>query len=169
MTKFACTVLFVMTATPVFAESTDDHEQVKALPARFCQAWVMHDGNELAKIMSPNIDFVNVGAIWTHGRDVAIYHDRILKGRFRVSTITPLATSTNFIRRDMAVIRWSWRIDGEQAADGKPQPTRYGLMTMIAEKYGKHWLVTNAQNTNAGPARSEADGLEIPIMVPRQP
>ena len=42
-------------------------------------------------------------------------------------------------------------------------------MTMVAEKRNGSWLVTNAQNTNAGPRRSEADDLNVPIIVPRNP
>jgi uncharacterized protein (TIGR02246 family) len=162
-------LLFLVTATPCLAQSAADRAQVQALPDRFSRAWALHDGHELAKMMSPDVDFVNVGAIWLRGEDFATYHDRILKGRFKSSTNVPLATDARFLRPDLAIVRWSWRIEGETAADGSPQPTRYGLMTMVAEKRNGSWLVTNAQNTNAGPRRSEADDLKAPIIVPRNP
>ena len=42
-------------------------------------------------------------------------------------------------------------------------------MTMIAEKHETHWLISDAQNTNSGPAIPEVDGLKLPIEVPRTP
>lgn len=119
--------------------------------------------------MSPDVDFVNVGAIWLRGADFETYHSRILKGRFRGSTNTPLQVNVRFMRPDMAAVRWSWKIEGERMADGSIAPTRYGLMTMIAEKRSGRWLITNAQNTNSGPYRPEAQGLNAPITAPRVP
>lgn len=168
MRAFAGVVLIVF-ATPCLSQTAADRAQVEALPERFSRAWATHDGRELAKIMSPDVDFINVGAIWLRGGNFAVYHDRILKGRFKSSTNVPLQTNVRFLRPDIAVVRWSWRIDGETAADGSPQPSRYGLMTMVAEKRNRAWLVTDAQNTNAGPRRSEADDLKAPIIVPRNP
>ena len=162
-------LLLLVTASPALGQTASDTRQVQALPERFSRAWAMHDGHELAKMMSPDVEFVNVGAIWVRGGDFATFHDRILKGRFKSSTNVPLAVDVRFLRPDIAIVRWSWRVDGEAAADGALQPPRYGLMTMVAEKRNGSWLVTNAQNTNAGPRRSEADDLKAPIMVPRNP
>ncbi|MDB5450806.1 MAG: hypothetical protein JWQ52_1934 [Phenylobacterium sp.] len=156
-------------ASSARAGPSEDLAVVSARPQRFSEAWAQHDARGLAAIMSKDVDFVNVGAIWLHGRDFEAYHDRILKGRFKASTNRPLATKVSFIRPDIAVVRWSWKIDGEALADGTPAPTRYGLMTFIVEKRDGKWLITNAQNTNAGPQRAEADGLDLPILVPRNP
>ncbi len=162
-------LLLVLGATPCWAQTTADRAQVQALPERFSRAWALHDAHELAKMMSPDVEFVNVGAIWLRGADFATYHDGVLKGRFRSSTNVRLATDVRFLRADLAMVRWSWRIEGETGADGAPQPLRHGLMTMVAEKRNGSWLVTNAQNTNAGPRRPEADDLKAPIIVPRNP
>ena len=154
-------------AAPATAQSQEDRETVARLPARFSQAWANHDGHQLAALMSPDVDFVNVGAIWLRGPDFETYHSRILAGRFRDSTNTPLAIDVKFLRRDIAAVRWSWKIEGERLADESFAPARYGLMTMIAEKRNGRWLITNAQNTNSGPRRPEAEGLTAPVAAPR--
>lgn len=159
----------LVAASSAHAQAPGDLQELSRLPQKFSEAWARHNGHELAATMSSDIDFVNVGAIWLHGSDVATYHDRILKGRFKNSTNSPLQTKVRFIRPDIAVVRWSWKIDGETLADGSPAPVRFGLMTMIAEKRGDKWMVTNVQNTNAGPHRPEADDLEQPLVVPRNP
>jgi len=143
---------------------------VTSLPASFSAAWATHQGDELAKLVSSDVDFVNVGAIWLHGKaDFAKYHSRILAGRLGTSTITPLATDVRFVRADLAFVRWSWRIDGEKDGSGVATPVRYGLMTLIAERRRGKWLVVAGQNTNSGPARPEAADLTAPISVPHAP
>jgi uncharacterized protein (TIGR02246 family) len=167
--SICCAFAALAMASSARSAPADDLRIVSALPQRFSDAWAQHDARALAAIMSKDVDFVNVGAIWLHGADFETYHDRILKGRFKASTNRPLATKVSFIRPDIAVVRWSWKIEGETLADGMPAPTRHGLMTFIAEKRDGRWLITNAQNTNAGPARPEADGLALPLPVPRNP
>jgi uncharacterized protein (TIGR02246 family) len=64
--------LFCLVITSVFfayakAQTKSDEMMVRGVPQAFIAAWAKHDGHELAKIMSPNVDFVNVGGDWLHG------------------------------------------------------------------------------------------------------
>jgi uncharacterized protein (TIGR02246 family) len=156
-------------ASPSFSHSKVDSAALQAIPRQFCAAWARHDGHELAKLMSPDVEFVNVSAIWLHGADVETYHSRILTGRMKNSTLTPIEIKVGFLRPDLATVRWSWMDQGDVDRAGTAMPPRYGLMTMIAERRHGHWLVVAAQNTNAGPARAEASDLQSPITVPHSP
>jgi uncharacterized protein (TIGR02246 family) len=152
------------------ADPKQDEISVRALPVAFSAAWAKHDGHELARIMAEDVDFVSVGATWLHGRaDFEKYHTRLLSVRFKDSTLTPVETAVRFIRPDLALIHWSWTIQGDKNADGSVRPQRSGLMTMLAEKHKGSWLVAAAQNTNAGPAGGspEAQDIKSPIAVPR--
>ncbi len=163
-------ILAIIAVVPARAQTTPDAAMVERLPASFSAAWATHRGDALAKLVSDDVDFINVGAIWLHGRsDFAKYHARILAGRLGASTITPLATDVRFLRANLAFVRWSWRIDGEKDSRGAPIPSRYGLMTLIAERRRDMWLVIAGQNTNSGPARPEAADITGPILVPRTP
>ena len=162
-------VLALAVASSSFAQSKADTDLLRAIPDQFSAAWARHDGHELAKLMSPDIDFVNVGAIWLRGRDFETYHSRILTGRMKNSTLSPVEVAVGFLRADLATVRWSWKDQGDVDSAGAPMPPRYGLMTMIAEKRAGHWLVVAAQNTNAGPPRAEAADLRSPIAVPHSP
>jgi uncharacterized protein (TIGR02246 family) len=136
--------LFVVTG----AAQSPNEQVARNLPQAFCQAWNHHDGHALAQIMSEDADFVSVGAVWFHGRaDFEKYHSRLLSGRFAESTSTPPETRVRFLRPDVALIHWSWRIEGDKNFDGSPRPKRFGLMTMLAEKRGDAWLVVAARNT----------------------
>ncbi len=159
----------VLTSAPAAAQTKADQKALRQLPIAFGEAWAKHDGHALAKIMSEDVDFVTVGATWFHGRrDFETYHTRLLNGRFKGSTITPLETSVRFVRPDLATVRWSWAIEGDRDPDGTLRPKRFGLITMLAEKRKGKWLVLASQNTNAALQPSpEASDLIPPIAMPR--
>jgi uncharacterized protein (TIGR02246 family) len=134
------------------AQSKADEVAVRNIPRAFAAAWAHHDGQQLASIMSEDVDFVDVGGDWLRGRtDFALYHSRLLSVRFREARITPLQTSVHFLRPDEAVLHWTWRIEGDRNFDMTPRKPRFGIFTMIAQKKGGEWLVTVAQNTNRIP------------------
>lgn len=159
----------VLAPAPASAQSKADEKALRQLPIAFGVAWAKHDGHALASIMAEDVDFVTVGATWFRGRrDFETYHTRLLNGRFKGSTNTPLQTSVRFIRPDLATVRWSWAIEGDKNSDGTLRPKRYGLMTMLAEKRKGRWLVAAAQNTNASAQSSpEASDIKSPIAMPR--
>jgi uncharacterized protein (TIGR02246 family) len=162
-------LLAAVAAAPVAAQTSGDSEAVRALPRRFCDAWAKHDAHQLAAIMADDIDFVTVGATWTHGRpDFEKYHSRLLTGRFKESSNTPLEIAERFLRPDLAVIHWTWSISGDKNYGGTPRPQRYGMMVMVAEKRNGNWLVVVAQNTNRVEATPppELEGISTPIPVP---
>lgn len=152
------------------SEATRDGA-LHALVNSFCDAWNRHDGHALAAIMAEDVDFVNVGARWFHGRrDFETYHTRLLSGRFAQSQTGALDIKSRLIRKDLAAIHWSWWIAGDKNADGTARPKRFGLMTLIAERRGGQWQVVVAQNTNLiFGAAPEEEGLASPIQMPESP
>lgn len=161
--------VLLLLAAPAVAQTASDTREVEQLPARFGEAWARHDGHALAALMADDEDFVTVGASWLHGRaDFETYHTRLLEGRFSTSTIAPLEQRLRFLRPDIAVLRWSWRIEGDRNFDDTPRLPRAGLFTMIVEKRDGTWQIVAAQNTNAGPGTApENEGLVFPITMPR--
>src|SRR5437899_8312067 len=119
--------------------------------------------------MADDVDFVTVATTYLHGRsDFEKLHERVLSGRFKDSTNTTLQDTVRFLHPDMAVIHWSWKIEGDRNMDGTPrQQPRYGMMTMVAEKRNGAWLVVVAQNTNAVLGiPPELRDIQTPIPIP---
>jgi hypothetical protein len=83
--------------------------------------------------------------------DFALFHRRLLSGRFRESTITPLEIAVRCLRPDQAVLHFSWRVEGDRNQDLTLRKPRFGLFTMIVEKRRGEWLVAVAQHTNWSP------------------
>jgi uncharacterized protein (TIGR02246 family) len=161
-------LLLFVTSSNLNAQTKADEEAVRKLPQANCDAWNKHDGHELAKIMAADVDFVTVATVYLHGRaDFEKFHTRLLSGRFKDSIFTPLETTVRFLRPDMAVVHWSWKMRGDKNFDGTPRPPRFGLMTMVAEKRGGAWEVVVAQNTNALLGTPpELQDIKTPIAVP---
>jgi uncharacterized protein (TIGR02246 family) len=161
-------VLVMAAALSVSGHTDADEREVHKLPKTFAEAMTKHDPHELANIMSGDVDFVTVGAMWLHGRpDFEKYHARLLSGRFSELTLTALQIAIRFLRPDMAIVHWSWRITGDRNIDGTKRQPRYGMMTMVAEKRRGAWFVVTAQNDNSIPgAPPEAEGIANPIPIP---
>jgi uncharacterized protein (TIGR02246 family) len=154
----------------VHAQTKADEAAVRNIPQAFAAAWANHDSHQLAKLMSDDVDFVNVGADWVHGRtDFERFHTRLLSGRFKESTLTPLEVRVRFLRPDQAVLHWNWKIENDRNQDLTTRKPRLGLFTMIVEKRDGQWLVIVAQNTNRIPAPHpdpEMEGITLPIVFP---
>jgi uncharacterized protein (TIGR02246 family) len=149
---FAFIGLFMAVASPVSNQAGPDGEAVRKLPQAFADAWAKHDGHELAKMMADDVDFVTVGATWLHGRpDFEKYLVRLISGRCKESSITPLQTAVRFLSPDIAVVHWSWTLTGDKNPDGTARKRRYGLMTIVAAKRNSAWLVVASQNDNSFP------------------
>jgi uncharacterized protein (TIGR02246 family) len=168
MKHFFCGLLLFLLAVGANAQTKADEEALRGLPQAFHDAWAKHDGHELARIMADDVDFVTVATTYLHGRaDFEKFHVRLLSGRFKESTITPLQTTVRFLRPDMAAIHWSWKIEGDKNADGTLRQPRFGMMVMVAEKRAGSWLVVVGQNTNAilG-VPPELQDIKTPIAIP---
>jgi len=164
-------VTLLVAAGAGHAQNKNDEAAVRNVPQTFAAAWAKHDGHQLAKIMSEDVDFVNVSAEWLHGRaDFELFHTRLLSGRFKESTLTPLEISVRFLRPDQAVLHWSWRVEADRNQDQTLRKPRFGLFTMIVEKRDGAWLVAVAQNTNWTPPPNpdpEMEGIKLPITFPK--
>jgi uncharacterized protein (TIGR02246 family) len=165
---FAFLCFFLTHTSNLLAQSKPDEEAVAKLPQEFCDAWAKHDGHALAQIMADDVDFVTVATTYLHGRaDFETFHVRLLSDRFKNSTITALKSTTRFLRPDIAVVHWSWKMEGDNNPDGTARPPRYGMMTLVAEKKNGNWLVIVGQNTNAilG-VPPELQDIKTPIAIP---
>jgi uncharacterized protein (TIGR02246 family) len=161
--------IFVFAPCVVYAQNKADEAAVRHVPQAFAAAWANHDGHQLSLIMAEDVDFVNVGGDWLHGRlDFERYHSRLLSGRFKESTLTSRETVVHFLRPDLALLHWSWALTGDRNEDLSAREPRMGIFTMVVEKRGGEWLVVAAQNTNWIPGPNpELDGISPPIAFPQ--
>jgi uncharacterized protein (TIGR02246 family) len=169
MTRIAGLLLLICLATSTLeAQTKADEEAVRKLPQIHCDAWNKHDAHELAKLMADDGDFVTVATVYLHGRaDYEKFHARLLSGRFKTSVFTPLETTVRFLRPDLAVVHWSWKMTDDKNYDGTDRPPRFGLMTLVVEKREGAWQIVVAQNTNSLLGTPpELQDIKTPIAIP---
>jgi uncharacterized protein (TIGR02246 family) len=160
--------LICLAGTTMRAQTKADDEALRKLPQLHCEAWNKGDAHELAKLMADDGDFVTVATVYLHGRaDYEKFHARLLSGRFKNSSFTPLETTVRFLRPDMGVVHWSWKMTGDKNYDGTDRPPRFGLMTLVVEKREGSWQIVVAQNTNSLLGTPpELQGIKTPIAIP---
>jgi hypothetical protein len=67
--------LFVVVIPPAKTQTKADEEAVPKLPQAFSDAWIKHDGHELAQMTAGDVDFVTVATTYLHCRsDVEKFH-----------------------------------------------------------------------------------------------
>jgi uncharacterized protein (TIGR02246 family) len=164
-------LLLLLLFVPCFAraQNKSDEDAVRAIPQAFVAAWAKHDGHQLAAIMAEDVDFVNVGGDWLHGRaDFEQYHSRLLSGRFKDSELSSRDTVVRFLHPDLALLHWSWGLEGDKNENLSSRKPRMGIFTMVVEERHGEWLVVAAQNTNWMPGPNpELDGIKSPIVFPQ--
>ena len=167
LTQVSVLPLFVACLN-INAQTKADEDAIRKLPQAHCDSWNKHDAHELAKLMADDGDFVTVATVYLHGRaDYEKFHARLLSGRFHNSTFTPLETTVRFLRPDMAVVHWSWKMSGDINFDGTARTPRFGLMTLVVEKRDGAWQIVVAQNTNALLGTPpELKDIKTPIAIP---
>jgi hypothetical protein len=81
--------------------------------------------------------------------------------------ILVLDAAVHFIHPDLAVLHWTWSINGDGGEDPRTHAPRRGIFTMLVQKRGDAWLISVAQNINERPGPNpELDGIKPPIAFP---
>ena len=165
LNRVAVALVAAVIAAPVEAQNPADEAALRNLPVAFVAAWAARDATALGAIMTDDVDFVNVAAMHVKGRpDLVKLHAGLFAGRFKNSTNTLVDSSVRFLRPDIALVHWHWKLTGDLGADGTPRPFRSGLMTLVAEKTAGKWLIAATQNTDAMPPPSA-----LPPPLPLRP
>jgi uncharacterized protein (TIGR02246 family) len=125
----------------------------EALVDGFVRAWNSHDMRAFAGLFTDDADFVNVAGMWWKGRaEIQAKHEESHATRFKTTHLTSTGVSVRLPRADVAVIHFTWELTGQLDGEGKPVPSRRGIIQMLAVKQADGWRITAAQNTNAAPA-----------------
>jgi uncharacterized protein (TIGR02246 family) len=128
---------------------TDDEVGVRAVVRGFEDAWNRHDMDAFAKLFATDADFVNVfGARWIGRHVIKQHHFASHATIFKTSVLTMGDTTIRFLKPDAAAARSVWHLGGLGSKDGKPAPTRTGILTHVLERIDGRWLIVLSQNTD---------------------
>jgi uncharacterized protein (TIGR02246 family) len=140
--------------------SAADRKGVEAIVDGFGAAWNRHDAKALAALFTEQADFVNViGLHWKGREEIERAHAEIHATRMKNSHLAILSRSARPLSSDVVLVHATWELEGDTGIEGKPLPTRKGVLSFVVARQGGRWLAESAQNTdivplpNAPPAR----------------
>jgi uncharacterized protein (TIGR02246 family) len=121
---------------------------IEAVTAGMIEAWNRHDMEAFGILFIESADFVNIFGDWLKGRDhIVTEHAARHRSMFRAARLTIHSTDVRNLRPDIAVVRSRWQMDGLQDPDGKPAPSRTGLLMHVMERGDGGWRIVATQNT----------------------
>lgn len=126
----------------------------RALAAAFIQAWNTHDMIAFGKLLTQDVDWVNVDAGRGKGHETVVQgHVRVHAGKFKDSVMTLNKVEVDVLRPDVALVHVAWGLRGDRNDDGTPREPREGLFTWVTVKEGDAWKIRASHNTNRNVVR----------------
>lgn len=124
----------------------------EGLVAGFARTWNAHDIESFIQLFTKDADFVNVVGDRLDMARLQTELEFVHTTFFKASSIAPTSVSTRMVRPDVAVVHFTWQLDGQVDAQGNPVDRRHGIVTFVAVKAEDGWRITALQNTNlSGP------------------
>ena len=151
------------------AQTKADDAAVHNLPQAFAAAWAAHDGHQFgeAHVRRRGLRKHRWRLAAWKTRLRALSHAAAFRPFQRVDPHPSDTAAVRFLRPDLAVLHWSWRVQGDRDEDLTPRKPRFGIFTMLVEKRSGEWLVVVAQNTNWIPGPNpELNAIKPPIVFP---
>lgn len=159
MTRLVAAIAILATGiasgqTSTSAQEAKPEEVIRVLAAAFESAWNTHDMQAFGKLLTEDVDWVNVDAGRGKGREMVVRgHARVHAGKFKDSVITVKSVEVSLLRPDVALAHVSWGIRGDRNDDGTPRQPREGLFTWVIVRDGATWKIRASHNTNKNPVR----------------
>lgn len=124
----------------------------EALVDGFVRAFSTHDADAFGRLFTEDADWVSVAGIWVKGRaDIQAEHQKAFATFFKTATLASTGTAVRLLGPDVAVLHFSWELNGQLDPEGKPRAPRRGMITVVATKQADGWKISAGQNTNALP------------------
>jgi uncharacterized protein (TIGR02246 family) len=128
----------------------DDEAAIRRLGAAWDAAWNTHDTEALARLVTPNVDFIHVMGGWLGGRDAfERYHRERHADVFKASATRTKGMAIRAMTPDICIVHRNWQMVGDTDRNGAARPApRDGIITWIVRRDGANWLIDAAHNTN---------------------
>ena len=129
-----------------------DPQEAQAVARAFAEAWNRHDMEAFAALFSARADFVNViGLHWSGRAEIKRAHEALHATRMKRSRLTIQATSSRWLRPEVALVHATWELVGDTGLGTTPQPARHGVLSLVLVRDSGRWLIEAAQNTDIVP------------------
>ncbi|HXQ27454.1 MAG TPA: SgcJ/EcaC family oxidoreductase [Candidatus Acidoferrales bacterium] len=154
-TKFllvALSLLFLPAAFRAQSGTSDDEKAIREIESQWEAAWNHHDPAALARLATPDTDFINIRGAWAKGRDQM---EKAQTARHQTTEKDSVwktdEVDIRFLTPDVAIVHVYWFLSGERNADGSPGQPYLGVFTRTEVKRDGQWLIAASQATEVSP------------------
>ena len=158
MKRLISSMMLLLVATARMGAQEDarnsraDEASIRAAMSGLVDAWNRHDMEAFAAGFAEDADFVNaIGLYWRGRAEILKEHQALHATRMKDSHLTVAETTVRFLRPEVATVHIRWELTGDTGLEGKPLPTRRGMMTQVLVKTRDKWLIAVSQNTDIAP------------------
>jgi len=146
-------LLLILTASAVSQAQvpTDDPAAAnRALVETFVRAWNSHDMTIFDRIVTDDVDWVNVDGGHGQGREQVVGgHARVhATPKFADSVMTINRVEVALVRPDVAIVHIAWGLRGDRDNDGTPRQPREGVFTWTTVRDASGWRIRASHNSN---------------------
>ena len=143
--------LAVFSASVLLAADGEAEKGNRDLAKAFEAAWNSHDMDAFGRLLTDDVDWVNVDGYRGRGRDVVQQgHVRVHATKFKDSVITVQSTETALLSPTIAIVHVKWGMRGDRNNDGTERKPREGLFTWVTIKDSDGWRIRASHNSNLG-------------------
>lgn len=136
------------------AQETSAEAANRALATALETAWNTHDMVAFGKLLTEDVDWVNVDAGRGKGHEMVVQgHARVHAGKFKDSVMTINKVEVDVLAPTVALVHVAWGMRGDRNDDGTPRQPREGLFTWVTVKEGDAWKIRASHNTNKNVVR----------------
>ena len=115
----------------------------------WADAWNQHDVDALARLVCPDVEFVNVAGVWLRGIDeFKQHHDEIHRFQMKESSWTNIGHQFRQLSDDLFLVHLQWTVAGDRDPDGTSRRPRLGIFTWLIVARASDWRIAAAHNTN---------------------
>jgi uncharacterized protein (TIGR02246 family) len=148
----AISLLLIPAALRTQATNPDDEKAIREVESQWETAWNHHDASALARLVTPDADFINARGAWGKGRDqFEKGQTERQKTNEKDSVWKTTEVNIRFLTPDVAVVHVYWVLSGERNNDGVVRQPQLGIFTRTDIKRDGRWLITASQATYVTP------------------
>jgi uncharacterized protein (TIGR02246 family) len=125
----------------------------------FTASFNQHDARAVAMWFTEDADFINVGAMTSHGhKDIEAHFVPLFTGRLKNAHRTYTLRTIRFLTPAVASVTMNYELADTIDASGKEVSLRKGLYDWIVTKQNGMWLINILHESEQGPASAGAPG-----------
>jgi uncharacterized protein (TIGR02246 family) len=149
----AAAAIFALSHSPAAsAAASSDEKHLRAMVPEMERAWARRDAKAYASQFADDADHINAhGMFWRGQQEIERGIGTALTRVYPNNPIRASDVEVQFLRPDVAVVRYRWRLDSYSTPAGRIYKDPTGRITEVVERTSTGWKIRHFQSTIVDP------------------